>query len=52
MLPYSDDTAVLRRYLVDYHLVERRADGTEYALTGSEPVVEADQGKPIVGRGR
>ena len=34
---YSDDVAVLRRYLVDYQLVERRADGTEYASTGGEP---------------
>jgi hypothetical protein len=36
---YSEDVAALRRYLVDYQLVERRADGTEYALTGSEPIV-------------
>ncbi len=42
LLPYSEDVAVLRRYLVDYQLVERRADGTEYALTGSEPIVAAD----------
>ncbi len=39
LLPYSEDVAVLRRYLVDYQLVERRSDGTEYALTGSEPIV-------------
>ncbi|MGO1183144.1 MAG: DUF2087 domain-containing protein [Micrococcaceae bacterium] len=32
--PYSEDVAVLRRYLVDYELVERRSDGSEYALTG------------------
>lgn len=38
LLPYSEDVAVLRRYLVDYQLVERRADGTEYALTGSDPI--------------
>lgn len=38
LLPYSEDVAVLRRYLVDYQLVERRSDGTEYALTGSGPV--------------
>ena len=43
LLPYSEDVAVLRRYLVDYQLVERRADGTEYALTGSAPVVLADE---------
>lgn len=42
LLPYSEDVAVLRRYLVDYQLVERRADGTEYALTGSEPIVVED----------
>lgn len=35
--PYSEDVAVLRRYLVDYELVERRADGTEYARTVAEP---------------
>lgn len=29
---FSDDTAVLRRYLVDFGIVERRRDGTEYAL--------------------
>lgn len=38
LLPYSEDVAVLRRYLVDYQLVERRSDGTQYALTGSGPV--------------
>nr|WP_201469597.1 DUF2087 domain-containing protein [Microbacterium hydrocarbonoxydans] len=38
LLDYSADVAVLRRYLVDYQLVERTADGTEYALTGSDPV--------------
>jgi len=42
LAPYHDDVAVLRRYLVDYQLVERRSDGTEYALTGSEPVVTLD----------
>lgn len=42
LLPYSADVAVLRRYLVDYQLVERRSDGTEYALTGSAPVVAID----------
>lgn len=42
LLPYSEDVAVLRRYLVDYQLVERRADGTEYALTGSAPIVADD----------
>jgi len=29
---FSDDTAVLRRYLVDHELVQRRADGSQYAL--------------------
>ena len=37
--PYHEDVAVLRRYLVDYQLLERRADGTEYARTGSAPIV-------------
>ncbi|MCK2037070.1 DUF2087 domain-containing protein [Microbacterium sp. SSW1-49] len=39
LLEYSEDVAVLRRYLVDYQLLERRSDGTEYALTGSGPVL-------------
>lgn len=34
---FSDDTAVLRRYLVDLGLVERRRDGTEYALVVDDP---------------
>lgn len=42
LLPYSGDVAVLRRYLVDYQLVERRSDGTEYALTGSGPSLTLD----------
>lgn len=42
LLSYSEDVAVLRRYLVDYQLVERRSDGTEYALTGSGPIAEAE----------
>ncbi|HET8958624.1 MAG TPA: DUF2087 domain-containing protein [Microcella sp.] len=29
---FSDDVAMLRRYLVDHELLERRADGSEYAL--------------------
>jgi hypothetical protein len=29
---FHDDVAVLRRYLVDAHLVERTRSGTEYAL--------------------
>lgn len=33
---FSDDTAVLRRYLVDLGIVERRRDGTEYALVADE----------------
>lgn len=32
---YSADVAVLRRYLVDHELLERRADGSEYALVAS-----------------
>lgn len=42
LLPYSEDVAVLRRYLVDYQLVERRSDGTEYALTGGDPITAVD----------
>lgn len=34
---FSDDTAVLRRYLVDIGIIERRRDGSEYALASSEP---------------
>lgn len=30
----TDDPAALRRYLVDAELVERRRDGSEYALVG------------------
>ena len=30
--PFSADVAVLRRYLVDFGLVERTLSGTEYAL--------------------
>ena len=30
LLAHSDDVALLRRYLVDFELLERRADGTEY----------------------
>ncbi|MDJ1114775.1 DUF2087 domain-containing protein [Microbacterium dauci] len=32
LLPYAEDVAVLRRYLVDHELVERTPDGAEYAL--------------------
>ena len=42
LLAYSEDVAVLRRYLVDYQLVERRSDGTEYCLTGSGPIVAVE----------
>lgn len=35
--PYHQDVAVLRRYLVDYALLERSPDGTEYALVAQEP---------------
>lgn len=28
----TDDVAVLRRYLVDFELIERRRDGSEYSL--------------------
>jgi hypothetical protein len=31
---FHDDVAVLRRYLVDFGLVERHFDGTEYRHTG------------------
>jgi len=34
---FSDDTAVLRRYLVDHGLAERRADGSQYALVAELP---------------
>lgn len=30
LLRYSDDVAVLRRYLVDFELLERTVDGTSY----------------------
>lgn len=40
--PFSEDVAVLRRYLIDYQLFERRSDGTEYALTGSGPVASIE----------
>ncbi|MFT4234945.1 MAG: DUF2087 domain-containing protein [Microbacterium sp.] len=30
---FHEDVAVLRRYLVDFSLLERRADGTEYRRT-------------------
>lgn len=33
LLSYSEDVAVLRRYLVDYELVERYSDGTGYTLS-------------------
>lgn len=36
LLPFSADTAVLRRYLVDYALVERTRSGSEYALATPE----------------
>lgn len=42
LLSYSADVAVLRRYLVDYRLVERRSDGSEYMLTGSDPIAAID----------
>jgi len=35
LLPYSEDVAVLRRYLVDYELVERYPDGTGYTLSSA-----------------
>ncbi|RZT62349.1 hypothetical protein EV140_0871 [Microcella alkaliphila] len=35
---FSDDVAVLRRYLVNHELLERRADGSEYArVVGGGP---------------
>ncbi|WAB81429.1 DUF2087 domain-containing protein [Microcella daejeonensis] len=36
----SDDTALLRRYLVDHGLVERRADGSQYALVADRGALE------------
>ena len=33
---FTDDPAVLRRYLVDFAIVERRRDGSEYALVEGE----------------
>ena len=33
---FTDDVAVLRRYLVDAELLERTRSGSEYALVGSE----------------
>ncbi|MBN9613895.1 MAG: DUF2087 domain-containing protein [Actinobacteria bacterium] len=35
--PFADEIAVLRRYLVDFSIIERAADGTEYALIRAEP---------------
>jgi hypothetical protein len=32
LLRYTEDVAVLRRYLVDFELLERAADGTSYRL--------------------
>lgn len=37
LLPYSEDVAVLRRYLVDASLLERRVDGSQYALVERGP---------------
>jgi len=34
LLRYSDDVAVLRRYLVDFELLERTVDGTSYRRIG------------------
>ncbi|MBM6622522.1 DUF2087 domain-containing protein [Micrococcaceae bacterium RIT802] len=42
LLPYSEDIAVLRRYLVDYQLLERRTDGSEYALVEASPVIPVE----------
>lgn len=42
LLPYSEDVAVLRRYLVDYELVERYRDGTAYTLSHSAPTVDSE----------
>lgn len=45
---FSDDTAVLRRYLVDAGLVERRRDGTEYALAAgaADERLRGDDARP------
>ena len=32
LLTFTDDPAVLRRYLVDFSILERRRDGSEYTL--------------------
>jgi hypothetical protein len=34
--PFTDDVAVLRRYLVDYELLERTRSGSEYAPVADE----------------
>lgn len=36
LFPYSDDVAVLRRYLVDHGLLERFPDGTGYRRVAAE----------------
>ncbi len=33
---YTDDPATLRRYLVDFSIIERRRDGSEYSLVAGE----------------
>ena len=33
LIRFTDDTAVLRRYLVDYNLLERTRSGSQYART-------------------
>ncbi|MEP6478328.1 MAG: DUF2087 domain-containing protein [Rhodoglobus sp.] len=34
--PFSEDFAVLRRYLVDFEIVERTSSGTSYALVAED----------------
>jgi hypothetical protein len=36
LAPFTDDVAVLRRYLVDYELLERTRSGSEYAPVTDE----------------
>lgn len=40
---FSDDTTLLRRHLVDHGLVERRSDGSEYALVTTALTLNDDR---------
>lgn len=37
LLPFTDDPALLRRYLVDFAILKRRRDGSEYTLAPPTP---------------